>query len=323
MASTKTNTIDNLKNARIAVRENGLNLQFCNSTFQNDYRVVIDAVTQNGLALKFASERWRNNNMVVSNAVLKNGLALEFVSPEYQNENGEEHAFIAVKQNGLALRFVKSSNFIELNFKDLVMIAVKQNGLAIHFAPRRLQTDQDVIDAALEQNSAIFSKVVGDVINIVSHCGILLKVQSDKNRDNKDIVIAAVKNDGDAIQFASDKLKKNIHIVMIALKQKPSAIEHIDKVTKEKLKATSNWSKVSKASLPPLDEQSFPGSIRGNGPMTGVFEFAGVVPPSEEQQKIYDDITSKKTVKKHKTKKGIGRKTTKTQKRKKKTKTNR
>ena len=103
MASTKTNTIDNLKNARIAVRENGLNLQFCNSKFQDDYRVVIDAVMQNGLALKFASERWRNNNVVVSNAVLQNGLALEFVSPKYQKENGEEHAFIAVQQNGFGI----------------------------------------------------------------------------------------------------------------------------------------------------------------------------------------------------------------------------
>jgi hypothetical protein len=71
-------------------------------------------------------------------AVKQNGLALQFVK-----EQTEELCLAAVKQNGLALQFVKEQT------EELCLAEVKQNGLALQFVKEQTE---EICLAAVKQN---------------------------------------------------------------------------------------------------------------------------------------------------------------------------
>merc|ERR1711879_783251 len=70
----------------IAVRRNGLELQYAISELQDEDAIVLAAVKQNGLALQYASSRLKDTEELVKAALMRNGLALQYVSPRLQNE---------------------------------------------------------------------------------------------------------------------------------------------------------------------------------------------------------------------------------------------
>ena len=72
----------------IAVKKNGLALQYASDRLRNNYEVVMLAVKKNGLALEFASEELKNNSEIIFQAILSNGNALQFVPAELRNNRG-------------------------------------------------------------------------------------------------------------------------------------------------------------------------------------------------------------------------------------------
>ena len=65
----------------LAVRGNGMNLQFASITFQNDWEIVSSAVIQDGRALQFASMELRDNRDIVRDAFFSIGACRSGSSP--------------------------------------------------------------------------------------------------------------------------------------------------------------------------------------------------------------------------------------------------
>lgn len=77
----------NKKLAEIAIRQEGLALQFASRRLQSDFDLVMKAVRQNGLALEFACPDLQDNKVVVTEAVKQNGRALEFASEAMRKDS--------------------------------------------------------------------------------------------------------------------------------------------------------------------------------------------------------------------------------------------
>ena len=62
---------------------------------------------------------------------------------------GKAYVLLAVKQNGLALRYADASLKSD---KEVVIEAVKQNGVALRFAHASLKSDKEVVVEAVKQH---------------------------------------------------------------------------------------------------------------------------------------------------------------------------
>lgn len=134
----------------LAVQQNGLALQYAfPEALRFHYSLVLDAVKQNGLALQYAHQSLRGHRNIVMAAIRQNGLALEYASVELRNDSNM--VLPAVEQNGLALQFTNPLN------RDSFLIAraaVVQNGLALQYASERLQDDLQLVLQAVRENPA-------------------------------------------------------------------------------------------------------------------------------------------------------------------------
>ena len=127
----------------VAVRNNGLELQYASEPLRNDVNVVKLAVSKDGWALQYASEPLQNDVNVVKLAVSNYGSALKHASKLLQND--ENVVKIAVSGDGVSLEFASEKL---KNDKLVVMIAVKANGRALVFASDTLQNDKELIRLA-------------------------------------------------------------------------------------------------------------------------------------------------------------------------------
>ena len=70
------------------------------------------------------------------------------------------------------------------------------------------------------------------ILAAVKQNGYALQYADEKLKANKEVILAAVKQDGNTLQYADKKLKANKEVVLAALKQEVSAHQYVD----EKLK---------------------------------------------------------------------------------------
>jgi hypothetical protein len=73
------------------------------------------------------------------------------------------------------------------------------------------------------------------VLEAVKVYGFSLKIASDEMKDNKDVVIEAVKQHGWSLEFASDKLKADKDVVLEAVKQNSFALKFIGNSLREEI----------------------------------------------------------------------------------------
>ena len=165
----------------LAVRKNGMALQFADERFKLDKFVVKTAVKQNGLALQFAHKTLKSIKSIVETAIKQNGMALQFVS-DYMKDRFDIVP-TAVKQNGMALQF--ASDDMKSNF-GIVWIAVKQNGLALEFADEKLKNHFGVVEPAVEQN------------------GLALQFANERLKNDHFIIEAAIRQNYCSLQFVND-----------------------------------------------------------------------------------------------------------------------
>ena len=76
---------------------------------------------------------------------------------------------------------------------------------------------------------------------------------SDITRDNYEIMLAAVKRDGNTLEYASEELKNNLTLVLEALKNDPYAINYVGKKLLNDKKSVVDIVSVSGESFPSLD----------------------------------------------------------------------
>lgn len=120
--------------------------------------------------------------------------------------------------------------------KNLVLSAVDKNWRAIQYASKDLQNDYDVVMTAIasqKQNSALFIEDQKQTFSVVYeegpfgkeesyvHNGVYIQsplAYASKFKNNKEVVLAAVKKNGLALGYASADLKNDLQVVLEAVK---------------------------------------------------------------------------------------------------------
>ncbi|KAG2382100.1 hypothetical protein C9374_005892 [Naegleria lovaniensis] len=208
----------------------GYGLGYTSPHLTEDRDFMLKAVQLNGgYALGYASESIRNDKQVVLKAINQtNGNALRGVHSAVLQR---EVALAAVQQNGEALQFVQSTDWIY--DKVIIFEAIKQNKKALRWVPAGFLQDPDFMLKALKiifpefgalESFDYANKAI--MIKVVQEFGLLLEFASNDLKHDRDIILNAVRNDGDALKLATwwshDK-----EIALIAVKNNGYALEHV------------------------------------------------------------------------------------------------
>ena len=238
-----------------AVKSDGIVLKDLKDKFKNDPRIVLAAVEQNGYALRYASDSLRSSKEIALEATRNNSYAYRFIGEELKSDlklaqiaisddwrnlqyvssslkNDKEVAMIAVKENGSALEY--TSEGLRKNLK-IAYTAVKSNPLSLRYLDQSLRADFDLVKLAInnDQSGLALSFASEDlrnnkelVINAVRRSGYALKYASRNLRNDKDIVLEAIANDPRSLKFASSILKGNLEVAKKAIESDGRALQY-------------------------------------------------------------------------------------------------
>lgn len=246
-----------------AVKKNGMALQYLIHPLNTDETILAAAIKQNPHAIQFCKEInisliksslsadisvIKHLPKVLPEATIKQ---LEFLSPLVLQ--GIKDKKISLADLPLYLRKVPA----------LVLKAVQNNPLDLEFASPELKENLEIVTAAntniyalefaspkLKLNQIYSTKEKFKQLINGFKTG-KLKFQNAVNgkllpeifRDNKDIALAAVENNGSALQHVSDRLRKDIDVVKASKNELWSTLEYaheslpLDKILSSKEKA--------------------------------------------------------------------------------------
>ena len=208
--------IDDHDIIRVAVKSNGLALQYASDRLKDSMEIVEKAVIQNGLALQYASDRLKDNKIIVNTAIKQNGLALQYVSDRFKSRL--KIVIRALKQNGLALQYVPE--YIQMRAIDITGVAIRNNISAINYSTIKLNDLPRISFLIHNYNVELIKYVDYDIKNnyhVILYCvkqnGLLLEFASEKLKINKDIVLAAIKQNLLAYTFIGSSFRANSEII--------------------------------------------------------------------------------------------------------------
>ena len=225
-----------------AINNTGQALRYASDDLRNDYDVVLAAVTQDGSALEYASKILQNNKTIVCAAVSNSEHALQYASKELRHDF--DVVLTAVTRNGSVLAFVPE---VLRNNKQIALSAVSSFGLSVSYTS--LCDNLEIVLAAIKQDKRALvhtskkllldktfalkvfpykvhltnfpKEIVEDdelMIKAINYGCVGLGATSSKIRDNKAVVLIAVKNDRGELQYASERLKADREVVLTAVK---------------------------------------------------------------------------------------------------------
>ena len=220
-------------------------IKYASQNLRNDKDIVLKAIEKNPDALEFASDRLKDDDMVVRRAILNyNTTALQFASERLKNNF--DIVKTAVQMNPEVLQFASK----ELrNNEDIVKEAVAYDTEYFKFAGDKIKeqfpnvekfTEKILYDNKeyalneLQHTMSNFNSVSDRLKNDKEFIGEIVTLGTGRNRlefipdkfkDDKDIVLKAMKTDGISLEFVSDRLKEDKEVVMTAVKNNWKALE--------------------------------------------------------------------------------------------------
>ena len=182
------------------------------------FAAALAVVRKNGELLRNLSENMRDNKDVVLAAVRQAAKALPFASLRLQADpeiikaaqafDIRKMAAIAMVQQSAMLLEDLSEDLRD--DRDVVLQALWQDAEALPFASPRLQADPEIIRAA------VIGDVKKGVIERLQEDGLFLQYVVEELKDDEDVVLAAVRQNGEAIPFASPRLQADPEIMKAA-----------------------------------------------------------------------------------------------------------
>ena len=152
------------------------------------------------------------------------GPALQQVPAELRND--KEVVLAAVQQDGRALKYASDALRSDA---EVALAAIEAHGLALSYTD--LQHDKKFVQLAINQNVKVLKHLVFSpfykemVMMAVRQDGNALRHASRKLKNDREIVLAAVQQNGMALEYASQKLKDDKEIVLAAVRQNWEAFE--------------------------------------------------------------------------------------------------
>ena len=212
------------------VKENGCALEKVSDELKDDKDVVLEAVKNNGYALEFASDRLKDDKDIAIASTIYDDYGLTFVNDDLKNE-------LEQKLDSCKLSVLLDLYFKVLDSKEDVLNIIKHLKTTSIIANLLNAEQSELKLGELEDEFCGKYWLSGNVNSYI------LKYASDRLKDDKDIVIEAVKNNGFALEFASDRLKNDKEIVLEAVKQNRYSLRYAGKkfwfnpsIIKEKIK---------------------------------------------------------------------------------------
>lgn len=122
------------------------------------------------------------------------------------------------------------------NDKEVVLAALQMHGAYLEYASEELKQDRNVVLAAIKSFRFVFdrgwvSEALKDdkefMLSVlqqdgnprIEHYGSLLQFASDRLKNDRDIVLAAIKKEGLALEYAAQVFKNDNEIVLTAVRQ--------------------------------------------------------------------------------------------------------
>ena len=181
--------------------ENGFWLEEASLQVRSDKVSILKAVSLDGGALRYASTKLRGDKQVVRRAIKNSVRALKFANKALRNDFSVVRQ--AILQDGMSLQYASK----ELCDHDLlVSTAIKKDPRALEFASPGLKA---ATWAALEAVSHMSSSLM--LTNL---------------SDSKEVVLQAVRRNGEALQHASKRLRADLEVVRTAIQSNFRAIMH-------------------------------------------------------------------------------------------------
>jgi hypothetical protein len=208
-----------------AIIKNGAALIFASDRLKDDEAVVLAAVSHYGPALQDASDRLKNDKDVVLAAVKQDGRSLAYASDRLKDDN--DIVFDSVQRNGWTL--VSASDRLKDN-EAIVLAAVSNDGYALIYASDRLRGDLNFCIKCLEVSTvnclSCFTGKANDIddkklmLTLLETDTNLFFIASDRLKDDKDIVMAALNNAGghSILSLASERLRNDKDVILNAFK---------------------------------------------------------------------------------------------------------
>lgn len=223
--------LDAIKNDRDlvmeAVRRNGRDLEFASWDLRKDRDVVMEAVSQCGMALEFASRALQDDREIVMKAVTgpRSGSAIMYASETLRNDREIVIAAVTGDKDNLAVHHIPE---IFLHDKDVMFIAVKQ-GFRYEYLMSNLVGDRDIVMETVKHHglpTSTSDHAIKGLKTIMSVDGMNLYNATPQHRDNKDIVLEAVRQNGMALKYASDRLRADPEVILTAMRENRKALEY-------------------------------------------------------------------------------------------------
>ena len=119
--------------------------------------------------------------------------------------------------------------------KDVVLTAVAQKGLALKYASEELQSNIEVVSAAVAQTGGCALEHAHDILRRSSYFirSILPLDIKALEWAVKEVVLNVVAEDGLLLQFSSREARKDREVVLVAVTQDGRALEHASQALQE------------------------------------------------------------------------------------------
>lgn len=172
--------------------------------YHDDYDLMKYAVSVNGTMLKYASPRLQEDKEICLIALQQTGLALPYVKNSIRDDSETIIPLLLASDcvlGGIPQQYRENP--------DIVMKAVMRDPTQLQYAAEALCASRDIVAAAIsrEQRATQFPSVV--------------KWASEDLRDDKDLMIHALRANPQAYTYLSSRLKEDPEIL---------AMEHVDQL---------------------------------------------------------------------------------------------
>lgn len=239
------------------------------SDITNRRKAAIGVVCRCGLALKYVEEEWRLDKEVVTAAISNDGRALVYACQSIKDDEdivalavrnrwaALKHASVRLRDNAQLVTVAVTNSGAALQYAserlrgdaDMVTLAVATWGLALEHASEHLKNDIAIVTKAIATDTRAFSHASHElqkneaiaaaagrrdiicqaVIERVTIDGCALRKEQDEWKDNKQVLLSAVKNNGLALKYASKNLKNDHDAVMAAITNDNSSLKYASK----------------------------------------------------------------------------------------------
>jgi hypothetical protein len=186
--------------------------------------LVLKAVRKDGNSIRFASDTLKEDSKVATAAIEANPEAFKDISSTLQGD--QKIALLAVKKDGSNIQYVKFERLEFEHQKTIAKEAVTKDPNAFEWVPLHLQ-DEGEVAFAKPQNEDW-------VLEVLKRNGLAIQFAIEKHRQNKEIALAAVGQNGLALKHLPD-FQKDEEIVLAAVRQNGLAL----KWAEDSLKTTS------------------------------------------------------------------------------------